>query len=134
MKKQITKQLPLYHRIWSEGRYVDFWNIPHFLVGLLIGFVLIYLKSPFALSLFIVFLIKSGWEIYEHIRVIKEAIPNKILDVVTGILGYLFIYWINQSRPLTQIDLGLVVLLEIFFASWGLYSAKKLGLYIKHGK
>lgn len=128
------KKLPWYHRIWSEGRYIDFWNIPHFLVGILIGFILIYLKSPFVLSLFIVFLIKGSWEIYEHIWVIKETIPNKILDVVTGILGYLFIYSINQNRPLTLIDLVIVVLLEIVFASWGLYSAKKLDLYIKHGQ
>lgn len=130
MKKQI--KLPWYHRIWSEGKYVDFWNVPHFLIGILIGFILIYLKSPFILSLFIVFIIKSSWEIYEHIWVIKEAIPNKILDVVTGILGYLFIYSINQSRPLTWINLVVIIILEIIFASWGLYSAKKLDLYIKH--
>ena len=132
--KNNKKKVPLIYQIWEEGKYLDLWNIPHFLIGILIGFALIFFSVPLIYSLIIVFLIKLSWEIYEHINVIKETIPNKILDIVTGLLGYLFIFYINNLRPITLKDFFIVLAVELFIGSWGLYSAKKLDNFIKSVK
>lgn len=128
MKKE---KISWIYRIWKEGRYVDLWNLPHFLISLLIGFVFIYFNFSFYPSIILIILIKIIWEIYEHVYVIKEAIPNKILDVVTGILAIIFAFHLKNIDLITLKIIFITFLLELFFGSWGMYSAKKLNLLIK---
>jgi hypothetical protein len=126
----MKKELAFYHRIWREGKYIDLWNLPHFLISLLLGITFIYLGLTFFTSIILIILIKTVWEIYEHKYVIKEAIPNKILDVVTGVLGVLFAFYLNKTSLINPPVFLFILLLELVFGTWGLYSARKLKLYI----
>lgn len=129
MKKQ--RSIPVKYRIWKEGRYLDLWNLPHFIIGVLLGFILISYNVSFANSLLIVFFIKLAWEIYEHLHVVKETIPNKILDVLTGVLGFLSIYIFSLQHQLNFIGFVFVVIIEIILGLWGLYAMKKMDLFLK---
>lgn len=132
--KQKPKSLSPLYKIWREGKYIDFWNIPHLLAGVLLGFVIIYLRLSFFTGLFIVFLVKLSWEIYEHLNVVKEAIPNKILDILTGLLGFISVYYANNYRPVTFTEFLVIAVLDILLGIWGLYSMKKLNLFIQDKK
>lgn len=127
----MKKLLPLKYRIWKEGKYIDLWNIPHFLVSLLLGYVFIYFSLNLATSLVLIIFLKTCWEIYEHAYVTKEEIPNKILDVLTGVLAVIVLYSVNQFHPINLAGFLVILALSIFFGAWGLYSIKKLGLFIK---
>ena len=127
----MKKPIPLIYRIWKEGKYIDFWNIPHFLISLLLGYVFIYFNIALATALVLIIFLKTCWEIYEHAYVTKEAIPNKILDVLTGILAIIVLYSANQFHPITLLGFLVILALSIIFGAWGLYSMKKLDLFIK---
>lgn len=130
-KMNLKKQkISWIYAIWEEGKYIDLWNLPHFLIGVILGFILIFLNVSLNYSLLIVFLIKLTWEIYEHLKVIKEAIPNKILDIVTGILGYLAVFYLNKFRSMGLEEFLIVLTLAILLGAWGFYSAKKLDNFI----
>lgn len=130
MKKE-KKQISLIYRVWTEGKYIDLWNIPHFLMSLLLGFTFIYFNLTLSASVILIIILKTFWEIYEHIYVTKEAISNKIFDVITGVLAILFLYYANQFYPINLAGFFTVFVLAIFLGAWGLYSMKKLGLFIK---
>lgn len=130
-KAKTTKKAPLIFGLWKEGKYVDMWNLPHFFISLLIGFILIYLNTSILVALISIIILKTCWEVYEHFYVIKEDIHNKILDVVTGVLAILTIYYLNSFYPVSLIGFFITLLLTIAFSYWGLYSMKKLDLFIK---
>jgi hypothetical protein len=130
MKKEKI-QISLIYRVWKEGKYIDLWNIPHFLMSLLLGFIFIYFNLTISASVILIIILKTFWEIYEHIYVTKEVIPNKIFDVITGILAISFIYYINRFYPITLAGFLITLVLAIVLGAWGLYSMKKLGLFIR---
>jgi hypothetical protein len=128
MKKE---KISWFFRIWHEGKYVDLWNIPHLLISLLICFTFIYLNLSFISSILLIIFLKASWEIFEHKFVTFEAIPNKILDVITGILAVVVAFYLKNLQLINSFTIILTLILEIIFALWGLYSMKKLNLFIK---
>lgn len=128
IKKKIQEKKELWrHLIWTEGKYIDFWSIPHILIGFVIGVLLIdLLKLSFLISLFAVTIIKIGWEIWEDKYLIKEQFTNKIFDVICGIIGFLIFYFLNDPNAL---NLGMLIITSsswLILASWGYVSMHKL--------
>ena len=108
--------------IWKEGKYLDFWNVNHILAGCLLAFVSIFLNISFIISLIISFAIMLFWEIYEYHRVIKETLPNQILDIITGFIGFFIVYYIYSLISYTiSIFLFIIsLIIWICLTLWGL--------------
>jgi hypothetical protein len=66
--------------IGFEGKYVDWWSIPHFVVGVLFGLV--------GMRLGYVVLIASMWEIVELLARTREAPTNRATDIVLAAAGW----------------------------------------------
>jgi hypothetical protein len=67
-----------------EGRYFDFWSIPHFLVGVF-AFLL-------GVALPIVAAIAVAWELIELAARVREYPTNRLTDVVLAVAGWLAAY------------------------------------------
>jgi hypothetical protein len=67
-----------------EGRYVDYWSIPHFLVGVF-GFLL-------GVALPVVAAIAVAWELIELAARVREYPANRVTDVVLAVAGWLAAY------------------------------------------
>jgi hypothetical protein len=66
--------------IGFEGKYVDWWSIPHFVVGVLFGLV--------GMRLGYVVLIASVWELVEVFAHTREAATNRAIDIVLAAAGW----------------------------------------------
>ena len=69
------------HATWGrEGRYVDLWSIPHFLVGVvacLLGLELVHIAA-----------IAIVWELVELAAHVREYPANRVIDVVLAVAGW----------------------------------------------
>lgn len=63
-----------------EGKYVDWWSIPHFVAGVLFGLV--------GMRLGYVVLIASVWELVEVFAHTHEAPTNRVTDIVLAAAGW----------------------------------------------
>ena len=108
--------------IWKEGKYLDFWNVNHILAGCLLAFVSIFLNISFIISLIISFAIMLFWEIYEYHRVIKETLPNQILDIITGFIGFFIVYYISSliNSMIFIYLFSIILILWFCLTLWGL--------------
>lgn len=74
---------------WQKGRAFDLWSIPHFLFGILTGFLppLTGMSTPTALALTLILALL--WELYEKFVDIKETVQNSLLDVILPIVAFI---------------------------------------------
>lgn len=124
----MTNSSKWYYRIFKNGKYLDLWSVNHTLSGIVIAGPLYYLSIPLIYSFLISLVLMVSWELYEIIFKIAETWQNRTTDVITGVLGFSFIWYLytrtaNTSEVLIYIvALSLFLLLEI----WG-YIAYKAG-------
>src|SRR3989344_6531260 len=74
--------------IWREGDYLDLWSVPHFLSGLLVGFLLYFTHIEFLPACLISVLLLIMYEMFEVLIEIEETWMNRILDVVVGMMSF----------------------------------------------
>jgi hypothetical protein len=77
---------------WQEGRYWDLWMIVHTFSGTVCACVVALLGMPPAFGYPFILLVLTGWEIGEMVFGIDEELPNWILDIVFGMIGFWFVY------------------------------------------
>jgi hypothetical protein len=63
-----------------EGRYLDWWSIPHTFGGVLLALVRI--------EGWIVLAIAAGWELIEIGTRVREHPVNRVIDVVLAVVGW----------------------------------------------
>lgn len=78
--------------IWREGKWLDLWSVVHLLSGASIGFAFHLLPFGHAESILIVFLLLTGYEMWEKIVQIEETFTNRVMDVVVGMVSFLPVY------------------------------------------
>lgn len=125
--------------IWKEGRYIDFWSIPHIIIGALLVWIFEFVGFGFYFNLGLSFVLILGWEFFELYALdVHEHFPNKFMDVITGIFGFFIMYYFIQEKGLMsllniEIFLGLIYLV---LCGWGLghYYRKKNEKYDRKGK
>lgn len=79
--------------IWSEGKYIDMWSIPHVLSGVILAILFNSLGMGLGLNFILSTIIMTWWEFFEwRFMNVHEYITNKIMDVVTGIIGFMITY------------------------------------------
>jgi hypothetical protein len=64
----------------AEGKYVDWWSLPHYFAGVLFGL--------FGVGLIFVVAIASTWEVIEIYSNTEEYATNRVTDIVLAALGW----------------------------------------------
>ncbi len=102
-----------YWNIWREGTAFDAWTLTHILSGGWMASLILLLDIEPTGGFLASFLLMVAWEIYEVGKGIHEWMGNKIMDVVTGVLGYFAVYFLQVK--MSHFD-GLVFFDGIFVA------------------
>lgn len=106
------------HDWWRKGRAFDLWSIPHFLFGILMGFVPPLTGISFLTTLSLTLILAMLWEVYEKLVEIKETVPNSLLDIVLPIVAFTLTSYFISAYPLEHSELlvitGAVLLVYIF--------------------
>ncbi len=102
---------PWYISMWKEGKLLDWWTVIHIIDGMFLAGISILLGFSFYLGFLITLAILLIWEIIEP----PETAANKIVDVITSILGF-FIYISLKSQALFIIVTTLAISLN--FWAW----------------
>lgn len=82
--------------LFDEGKYIDFWSIPHVLSGVLAFLGAKLLDVDLWLGFAISFVLMIAWEFFEDFVEIHEFITNRVGDVVTGIIGFWGTYYLFE--------------------------------------
>lgn len=97
----------------ARGRFIDYWSLVHFGVGLVVGFMLAQRDISFGTGLLIAAVLFVLWEWIEPElhrfagREFPERWTNQVTDVFVATAGYAVGFVISSSR------LMLVILFEI---------------------
>jgi purine-cytosine permease-like protein len=110
--------------IFREGKYLDFWSTTHTLIGFILFWFFQYLGWSISLNFIISFIIIFGWEFFElYVIGNHEPFWNKFFDVVTGVIGWLIMYYLVQYYGLKNL-LGLEIILTVIYlllGGWGIW-------------
>lgn len=110
--------------IWQEGKYIDFWSIPHVLIGSLLAWLFMFWNWNFYTNLLVSFSIILGWEFFELYALdVHEHFPNKVFDVITGVIGFYVMYWLILKYGLNNLKTCEIILAIIYsgLCGWGLW-------------
>lgn len=103
---------------WQKGRAFDLWSIPHFLFGILMGFLPPLTGISFLTTLSLTIILAMLWEVYEKFVQIKETVTNSLLDIVLPIVALTLTTYLIRIYPLEYHELlvmtGAVLLVYIF--------------------
>ncbi|MES3005207.1 MAG: hypothetical protein V4690_03835 [Patescibacteria group bacterium] len=77
----------------KEGKYVNLWSVNHFLSGVVFAGWIFKIWSNLWLVFLMYFILALAWEVYEVYIGEFELFGNKIMDVVTGVLGFWMVYY-----------------------------------------
>jgi len=114
--------------LWKEGKYVDLWTIPHVIFGGISMFIFSYLGLNLLLNFLISVFIMVFWEFFElYFLGVKEHLPNKVMDVVTGIIGFGIMYYLARTYELSSLWIYFWIMLVVWLALnlFGLYASRK---------
>jgi len=79
--------------LYKEGKYIDLWSVPHVLSGVILAIIFNHLGMSFWLNFILSIIIMTWWEFFEeHVLNAREFLTNKIMDVVTGVIGFIIVY------------------------------------------
>jgi hypothetical protein len=115
-------------RLWEEGKYVDMWSIPHILSGVIMAGLFNWLGIGFWLNLLLSTALMIGWEFFElFVLGVHEHMTNKVMDVVTGLLGFFTSYSLINKYSVTPLIpyLIFVIIIYAFLNTWGYLSYKR---------
>jgi hypothetical protein len=115
-----------YYAIFKNGKYLDLWSVNHTLAGVVIAGPLYYFSIPLVYSLAISLFLIVGWEVYEILFEIHETWQNRSTDIIVGVLGFFFIWYLYphittaQQLEIYAISFFVFIVLEI----WGFIAYK----------
>ena len=115
-------------KLWAEGKYVDLWTIPHILSGVIMAGSFYWLGFSFWPNIISSIILMIGWEFFElHFLGIHEHLSNKVMDVVTGIIGFFAMYGfiIKYSINKLTTPLSIIIIIFIFLNFWGYLAYEK---------
>jgi len=96
------------------------------LAGVVIAGPLYYFSVPFVYSILISLFLIIGWEIYEIAFDIEETWQNRSTDIITGVIGFLFIWYMYPQFTIRTQLLVYTILTGIFLVLevWGYFAYK----------
>ena len=93
---------------WRKGRAFDLWSIPHFLFGILTGFLPALTGISFLTALVCTLVFALSWEFYEKIIGIRESVQNILLDVTLPIVAFTYTSYLLRATTFHRDDLIVV--------------------------
>jgi hypothetical protein len=84
---RLPAEIPPATSSFAEGRYFDLWMLVHFASGAAGGYSNVFWELPVALVYGLGLFLMIVWEIGEYLARIRESWPNRIIDIVVGLLG-----------------------------------------------
>jgi len=103
---------------WNEGRLVDLWTVVHFLSGAIIGFLGEISLLSFKQVLIIGTALLILWEVFEHVRGIRETLLNRVVDVLIAFVALLLFFMISFMNREYAVTIGTALILLTFFLSY----------------
>lgn len=105
------------------------WTIAHILSGVLLGIGLFWLDWSFLLASIAALVALVGWEVFESIIGIGENVENVVVDILTGIAGFVAIWYLQaqQGYEITLVGALAIGVPAFAFALWGFTD------YLKNG-
>jgi hypothetical protein len=95
------------------------------LSGALLMFIFNYIGMNILLNFILSIVIMTGWEFFElYFLGVKEHLPNKIMDVVTGILGFGVMLYFVSIYGLTSLwsSFWIILVVWLLLNFLGLYA------------
>ncbi len=110
-----------YYKIWKNGKYLDLWSVNHVLAGSVIAWPLYKLGVPVVYNFGLAMLLIVGWEIYEIIYNIRETWQNRATDIITGIIGFVFVsnFVVNWPSANQQGTYLIILVIWLILEVWG---------------
>lgn len=93
---------------WRKGRAFDLWSIPHFLFGILTGFLPALTDISFLTALVCTLVFALSWEFYEKIVGIRESVQNILLDVTLPVVAFTGTSYLLRATAFHRDDLIVV--------------------------
>ena len=94
---------------WQKGKAFDLWSIPHFLFGILMGFVPALVDSvSFNFALVLTLVLAVLWELFEIGVGIRETVLNSLLDVFLPVAAYIITSYVLLLQPYHSEDIGVI--------------------------
>lgn len=84
---------PLY-ACWTNKKYFDLWSVNHFLAGTLLGGIQFLCNFNFVLFFAFSLFLMIAWEVYEILAGVQEKWHNRVVDVLLGVVGFFFFYYL----------------------------------------
>lgn len=113
---------------WREGKWLDLWSVVHFLSGISIGLGLYFLQFGTLASIVCTFLVLISYEMWEMLVQIAEAPTNRFMDIVVGMVGFLFAFLILApplpSSPFILV-FGFVLTANVVMSIFGWQASQK---------
>ena len=116
--------------IWQSGEWVDLWSVPHFLFGVIVGFLPLLFRVAFEPALLLLIIVALLWEAFELVRGYFEYKSNSFMDVALSVVGFLGVYFL--IIPYLAMEVAVPVLIIIFatylllnYLGWRAYHRRK---------
>ncbi len=115
---------------WSHGKYFDYWSFVHFLTGVILGIGVIIFSLNHFVSLVVIFILLSLYEVMEILARVSEDFENILLDIVVGSIGsmvaiFLLPQIVSKQNILSILSLCIIVNLLCVSRGWKNYLKRK---------
>ena len=115
-----------YIKIWSEGKYIDFWSFNHFFSGFLLAYLLIFIKTPILINYILLFILMILWEIFEYRKKVRETKLNRVFDLIMGSCGFIFTYYLVSLEMFNNAFLFAATFILFFILEiWGYWAYRR---------
>jgi Na+/glutamate symporter len=109
------------------NQFIDYWSVPHFLLGMLIAMIVRVLEYPAVPLFFVTLIVAIIWEVFEMQVRIRESRINVISDIALPLVAYGLTLWITDSREMgheQQVALLSVTIITYVLVSYAAWRAR----------
>ena len=117
--------------IWREGQWVDLWSVVHTLSGALVGFMLYVVPFTSFVSTITALVLFTAYEIFEIVADIEETRTNRFMDIVIGMVGFIFTYFYvapHLSLTIMILVVGIILTTDVVLSIFGWVASHKATL------
>ncbi|HVY72989.1 MAG TPA: hypothetical protein VG984_03000 [Candidatus Paceibacterota bacterium] len=102
-----------------RGNYIDLWTIPHFISGIVIGYIIFFFDIEFVSGFWIALSIGIGWELFERITHLSrtEAYTNSLSDIVAAQIGFVGAYCFLEKFNSPTTEAPIIIFLCVTFGA-----------------
>ena len=111
--------------VWRLRKFIDYWSMPHFLLGTLIAMIVRVFGHPVLPLFFITLAIAILWEFVEMRLRIREARINVASDIFMPLLAYTVTLWLTggtlsmqHEQLVALLIVTIVFYILISYAAW----------------